>query len=161
MKFTRTIALLVACAPATALAGPAENEAVARRAVEQVLGQGRFEIILELFHPDYVFHSDDGDYRLASVETNMRDLRTAFPDLAVRVDRAVASGDLVAIHWSGAGTNTRRAAGFPGTGRQIRLSGMAFVRFRDGRMIEEWGVNDNLALVRQLGLAVTPAPQQP
>lgn len=161
MRFARTIALLAACAPAMALAGPAENEAVARHAVEQVLGHGRFEILGELFHPDYVFHSDGGDYRLAAAEANMRGLRAAFPDLAVRVDRAVASGDLVAIHWSGTGTNSGRAAGFPGTGRQIRLSGMAFVRFRDGRMIEEWGVNDNLALLRQLGFAVTPAPQQP
>lgn len=159
MTPVRVLALLLACAPAAALAGPAENEAVARRAVEQVLGQGRFDIAGELFHPAYVFHADDRDYALAETEANMRELRTAFPDLAVRVDRAVATGDLVSIQWSGTGTNSGRAAGFPGTGRRIRLSGMAFVRFRDRRMIEEWGVSDGLAIVRQLGFSVTP-PQQ-
>lgn len=157
MRFPYLIAVLIAVAPTPTLAGPAENEVVARRAVEQLLGQGRFDVTNDLFHPDYVFHADDRDYALAEIEANMRDLRTAFPDLMVKVDRAVAAGDLVSIHWSGTGTNGAKAAGFPGTGRRVRFSGMAFVRFRDGRMAEEWGVYDGLALLRQLGLPAASA----
>lgn len=154
MRLARLTALLVALAPATAFAGPAENEALVRRGIDQMLGQGRFEIADQLFHPDYVYHGDGRDYALADTVANMRDLRTAFPDLVVRVDRAVATDDLVAFHWSGSGTNSGRALGFPGNGRRVQLSGMAFARFRDGRIVEEWSVTDGLAIVRQLGLTI-------
>ena len=160
MNLARLTALLIALAPAPAFAGPVENEAVVRRGIDEMLSQGRFEIADQVFHPDYVYHGDDRDYALADTLANMRDLRTAFPDLRVRVDRAVATGDLVAFHWSGTGTNTGRAAGFPGNGRLVRLSGMAFARFRDGRIVEEWSVTDGLAIVRQLGFTISP-PQQP
>jgi steroid delta-isomerase-like uncharacterized protein len=156
MTFTRLIALLVALAPAPVLAGPAENEAVVRRGIDEMLSQGRFEIADQVFHPDYVFHGDDRDYALADTLASMRDLRTAFPDLRLRVDRVVATGDLVAFHWSGAGTNRGRAAGFPGNGRNVRLSGMAFARFRDGRIVEEWSLSDGLFILRQLGFTITP-----
>jgi steroid delta-isomerase-like uncharacterized protein len=156
VKMTRLLALLLACAPSIALAGPAENEVIARRAVDQVLGEGRFDLNRELFDPGYLYHSGDRDYSVAETEANTRDLRTAFPDLAVHVDQAVAAGDVVSIRWSGTGTNTAAAGGFPGNGRRVRFSGTAFIRFHDGRMIEEWGLYDGLALVRQLGFSVTP-----
>ena len=156
MIFARFTAMLIALAPVSAFAGPAENEAVVRRGIDEMLSQGRFEIADQVFHPDYVFHGDDRDYALEDTLANMRDLRTAFPDLRLRVDRVVATGDLVAFHWSGNGTNSGRAAGFPGTGRQVRLSGMAFARFRDGRIVEEWSLSDGLSIVRQLGFTVTP-----
>lgn len=159
MRLARLAALLIALAPASALAAPAENEAIARLAVERVLGEGRFDFNEQLFHPDYVYHDGDRDYVLAETEANTRDLRVAFPDLAVRVDRVVATADLVSIQWSGTGTNSGQAGGFPGHGRRVRFSGMAFIRFQDGRMIEEWGLYDGLALVRQLGFTVSPPLQ--
>jgi steroid delta-isomerase-like uncharacterized protein len=159
MKLARLVGLLIALAPAPAFAGPAENEAVVRRGIDEMLSQGRFEIADQVFHSDYVYHGDDRDYVLADTVANMRDLRTAFPDLQVRVDRAVATGDLVAFHWSGSGTNSGRAAGFPGNGRRIRLSGMAFAFFRDGRIAEEWSISDGLFILRQLGFTVSPPPR--
>lgn len=161
MKPARLTAMLMALAPATALAGPAENEAVVRRGIDEMLGAGRFEIAGQVFHPNYVYHGDDRDYALADTVANMRDLRAAFPDLQVRVVRAVATGDLVAFQWSGTGTNSGRAAGFPGNGRRVRLSGMAFARFHDGRILEEWAVSDGLFIIRQLGFSVSPPARQP
>lgn len=158
MRFGRALLILAASAatPATALADPMRNEIVARRVLDELLGQGRFEAIGELYHPTFVFHGEDRDYSVAEVEANMRTLRAAFPDLRVRVERIVAAGDLVSVHWSGGGTNSVRIGGFPGSGRQVAFSGMAFVRLRDGRMVEEWTVQDSLSLLRQLGLLPDP-----
>ncbi len=154
MKPFRILLLLSALAavPSPALADPAASAIVARRVLDELLGQGRFENIGQLYDPAFLFHGEDRDYNLAEVEANMRTLRAAFPDLAVRIERLVASGDLVAVHWSGAGTNSVRAGGFPGTGRRVTFAGMAFVRLRDGRMVEEWAVQDSLSLLRQLDL---------
>jgi predicted ester cyclase len=154
MRFGPALLVLAALAatPSTALADPARNEIVARRVLDELLGQGRFDIIGELYDPAFVFHGEDRDYSVTEVEANMRMLRAAFPDLRVRIERAAASGDLVSVHWSGTGTNSVRVGGFPGGGRRVAFSGMAFVRLRDGRMVEEWAVQDSLALLRQLGL---------
>lgn len=142
-----------------AAADPVRNEAVARAALEELLGQGRFERSVDYYDPGFVFHGDDRDYSRAEVEHSMRGLRAAFPDIAVRIERIVAAGDLVSVHWSAVGTNSVRAGGFPGTGRRINFAGMAFLRFEDGRMAEEWAVYDALSLQRQLGLtAPAPAP---
>jgi predicted SnoaL-like aldol condensation-catalyzing enzyme len=105
-------ALLLMFAPALASADPARNEAVARSIIEQVLSEGRLEIVRQVFDPAYVFHGDGRDYALSEVEASMRDLRAAFPDLRMQVDRAVAMGDWVAIHWSGAGANSPPRAAF-------------------------------------------------
>jgi len=151
-------ASIVALSPAAA--DPARNEAVARAALEELLGQGRFERSAEYYDSDFVFHGDDRDYSRAEVEQSMRGLRAAFPDIAVQIERLVAAGDLVSVHWSANGTNSVRAGGFPGTGRRVRFVGMAFLRFQAGRMVEEWAVYDGLALQRQLGLSPQPSSQR-
>jgi hypothetical protein len=44
----------------------------------------------------------------------------------------------------------------------VNFGGMAFSRFRDGRMIGEWSVHDNLVLLRQLDvLPLFPDPGHP
>ncbi len=157
MKRAYLAALAVMLAPVPAAADPARNEAVARAALEELLGQGRFERSADYYDPGFVFHGDDRAYSRAEVEQSMRGLRVAFPDIRVRVERLVAAGDLVSVHWSAEGTNSVQAGGFPGTGRRVNFVGMAFLRFRNGRMAEEWAVYDGLALQRQLGLL---PPQQ-
>lgn len=160
MKRRHFALLIAACLmqPAVARADPVRNEAIAREAIEQALGAGRFDLLPRLFAESYVFHGEDRDYALGEVEANMRGLRAAFPDLTARVERSTASGDLVSIHWRGEGTNSVRTGSFPGTGRRVRFEGMAFIRFQGGRMVEEWSVYDSLALLRQLGPAPAPAP---
>jgi predicted ester cyclase len=45
------------------------------------------------------------------------------------------------------------------TGRSVRQDHMHFVRFRDGKAVEHWGVRDDLGMMQQLG--VIPEPGQP
>lgn len=77
------------------------------------------------------------------------------PDLTYTVDAMAAEGDLVAMryHWTGTQSGTLR--GIPPSGKPLRLEGMGFFRFQDGRLVEEWAVDDTLGLLQQLG--VVPA----
>jgi steroid delta-isomerase-like uncharacterized protein len=143
-------ALLVAAPPARA--GPAENRAIAARVLLERMGQGRFEIDGEIYGPGFVAHGFGRDFTLAEDQASGRALRAAFPDLAVRVDRSVAEGEMVAVHWSATGTNTAAGTMFPGNGRRVTIDGMSFFRFANGRIVEEWSTYDNLAVLRQLGL---------
>jgi steroid delta-isomerase-like uncharacterized protein len=145
-------ALLLASLPAAALAGPAANKAVASRVLLEKMGQGRFDIQPELYGPGFVAHGFGRNYTLAEDEASARQLRAAFPDLVVKVDRIIAEGDMVALHWSSSGTNTIAVPGFPGQGKRATVDGMSFFRFADGKIVEEWSTYDNLAILRQLGL---------
>jgi len=44
----------------------------------------------------------------------------------------------------------------PPTRRAIRQAHMHFVRFRDGKAIEHWGLRDDVGMMRQIGLMPEP-----
>ena len=81
----------------------------------------------------------------------------AFPDLQVHLDDVIAEGDKVAARWTAVGTH-KGAAKHPlfgsvkATGKPIRASGITFLRFENGAVVETWGLTDELGVARGLGL---------
>jgi predicted ester cyclase len=82
-----------------------------------------------------------------------------FPDLRLRVEDAVAEGDLVAQRVHFEGTHTGEFQGLPPTHRKVTFSGLELNRFVDGRVAEHWFQLDSLTLLQQLGLVVVPGPR--
>ena len=144
-------AVLLFTLPAAATAGPAENKVTASRVILEKMGHGRFEIQQEIYGPCFSAHGFGRDYTLAEDEASGKHLRAAFPDLKVSVDRMIAEGDMVSLHWSAVGTNTVAVPGFPGEGKRVAIDGMSFFRFADGKIVEEWSTYDNLTIMKQLG----------
>jgi steroid delta-isomerase-like uncharacterized protein len=142
--------------PATALADSTADKATAARVFLEKMGQGRFEIAAEVYGPGFVAHGFGRDYTLAEDDASGRTMREAFPDLTVTIERSIAEGDLVAVHWRGEGTNTVANQAFPGNGAKVAIDGMTFFRFVDGRIVEEWSVYDNLSIMKQLEAGPTP-----
>ena len=46
--------------------------------------------------------------------------------------------------------------GMPPTGNAVRQDHMHFVRFRNGKAVEDWGVRDDLGMMQQLGAIPEP-----
>jgi predicted ester cyclase len=46
--------------------------------------------------------------------------------------------------------------GISTTGNSINIHGMVLSRFREGKIIEEWEVLDQLTLLQQLGVVALP-----
>ena len=111
-------ALLFCTLQSAAIAGPAENKIVASRVILEKMGQGRFEIQNELYGPGFVAHGFGRDYTLAEDEASGKHLRSAFPDLKVSVDRIIAEGDMVSLHWSAVGTTRPRSPASRARARQ-------------------------------------------
>ena len=151
LRMSAIFAAALLVLPAAVNAGPAENKVTASRVILEKMGQGRFDIQPELYGPGFVAHGFGRDYTLAEDEASGRQLRAAFPDLKVSVDRIIAEGDLVSRHWSAVGTNTAKVPGFPGEGKKVAVDGMSFFRFADGKIVEEWSTYDNLTIMKQLG----------
>jgi len=135
-----------------------QNKAIAKRAFDELLSRGRFELAEELYAKDFVNH---GVHRNASLEEDQAALKgwhQAFPDLVISPEKLIAENDLVTIYWIARGTNTGTGNGLPATGKKGELAGITIWRIVDGKIKEEWSAFDQLSLMQQLGLL--PANKQ-
>jgi len=137
-----------------------EMKRIDRRYAEEVLDQGRLDVIDEICADDYVGHvpgfppSDrEGDKQLVGM------MRAAFPDIRFTLEEQVAGGDRVLHRLTGRGTHGGEFMGVPATGRTVQATGMNINRFANGKIVESWGVIDLLGIMQQLG--VVPSPGQP
>src|ERR1043166_6349361 len=76
-----------------------QNKAIAKRAFEEILSQGNYELAEQLYAKDFVNH---GLHRNASLEEDQAALKgwhQAFSDIAMLPQKLIAEGDLVAIYW--------------------------------------------------------------
>jgi predicted ester cyclase len=81
----------------------------------------------------------------------IRYLRSAFPDFAITIDDLVVAGDKVWARQHGGGTNLGSFARRPSTGVAMQIDVFDVCRFADGKMVEHWGVPDQLGAMRRLG----------
>ena len=74
-----------------------ENKAIARRALEEVFGQGDLDVADELYAPNYVGHdpASPEDIRGPEGAKEMASMyRNAFPDVQPSVEDQIAEGDM-------------------------------------------------------------------
>ena len=85
----------------------------------------------------------------AGVAAAAQTFMSAFPDLAVKMDRVGAEGGRITYYWTLTGTNT----GPGGTGKSVRISGREEWRMGpDGLIAESKGHFDEADYRRQLGV---------
>ncbi|WP_367323361.1 ester cyclase [Streptomyces sp. HUAS ZL42] len=126
-----------------------------RRIYEEAFGEGKLDILDECFAPDIVNHTAPEPYRVGiePVRGLIEMLRTAFPDARTEIEHMVADGDAVVMRNWYAGTHQGPFMGHEPTGRPFRFRQMHWMRFDDeGRVAEHWGVRDDMAHLRQLGV---------
>src|SRR6058998_1597750 len=129
-----------------------QNKAVARRAFEELLSGGRFELAEQLYAKDFVNHGIHRDISLEEDQAALKGWHEAFPDVSIVPEKLIAEGDLVTIYWIARGTNTGTGNGLPATGKKAELAGITIWRIVDGKIKEEWSAFDQLSMMRQLGL---------
>jgi predicted ester cyclase len=130
--------------------GPAEstrpdpNKALVRRLVDEVMNQGRLDIVDQIYSPAMA----------ARARAWIAPFLESFTDVEMRVVELVAEGDRVVGRFSCSGTHVGPWRGHEPT--QKRFTDVAEVyifRFRDGRIVAAWGLEDTWHRMRQLGLS--------
>jgi steroid delta-isomerase-like uncharacterized protein len=130
-----------------------QNKVTAKRAFEEILSHGRFELAEQLYARDFVNHGIHSNASLEEDQTALKGWHAAFPDVVVVPEKLMAEDDLVTIYWIARGTNTGTGNGLPATGKKAELAGITIWRIVDGKIKEEWSAFDQLSMMRQLGLA--------
>lgn len=77
-------------------------------------------------------------------------IRQGFPDHDAQVVHMIGEGDLVATYKTLTGTNTGEFFGATATGKKATIRVMDFVRYKDGKVAEHWGIVDLADLRAQL-----------
>jgi predicted ester cyclase len=120
------------------------NKAVVRRLVTEVLNGGRLEVIDELYAPELA----------PAARRWIAPFRASFPDVDMEIVELVAEGDTVVGRFTCSATHLGDWLGQAPTRRRFeRVDEVAFFRFRDGRIVHAWSLEDTLGRLRQLGLA--------
>ncbi|MGI8482734.1 MAG: ester cyclase [Thermomicrobiales bacterium] len=79
--------------------------------------------------------------------------RESFPDVQMEILELIAEGGTVAGRFTCSATHRKEWLGYPPTGRRFEAIGeVSFYRFRNGKIIGSWGIEDNLGRLEQLGL---------
>jgi len=120
------------------------------------------EIIDQLATPDILVHYPMHEPKKGreAVANFMIAFRDAFPDLNFRgVGDLIAEGDYVVGRWEGGGTHTGQAfsdflaGSLPAnTGRKMKFTGTTVLKLKDGKILEEIGLDDGVTALQQLGL---------
>ncbi|MEO8571752.1 MAG: ester cyclase [Chloroflexota bacterium] len=124
-----------------------------RRTWEQMLPAGDVDALIAVIDPDCINH--DTPPGAAQGREGIRDtiamLQAAFSDQHYEVHHVIEEGDMVVIHATLHARHTGPFMGIPPTGREIAFRSIHLVRYRDGREVETWAIQDRLGLRQQLG----------
>lgn len=131
-----------------------DNTALMDRWIDQALNRGDLDVVDELAHPNYVYRNPSEELiGPEAVKALFASYRSAFPDFQVQVNDRVVSSDRMVQAFTITGTHQGEFLGIPPTQRKVRVHGIVMSRFSGGRILEEWEVIDQLALLQQLGVA--------
>jgi len=136
----------------------ADNKALVRRFIEEVVNDGNSAAIADLCVPDSRF--------ALGIAGQMQSMRTAFPDNHLTIDELLAEDALVAARVIIRGTNGGPLVGLPAFGRLEKpvpatgqpVLGTAIYIFKivDGRIGSLTFELDQLGLLQQLGWTFNP-----
>jgi steroid delta-isomerase-like uncharacterized protein len=110
-----------------------------------------------LLSPDWCFHPSAKPniislYGPDEFKAWAGDLVNAIPDFRATIHDTVAEGDLVALRWTVAGTQTGEYMGTPASGNHVEVTGSSLWRVNSGgRNTDIWFVMDTYNFMRQIG----------
>jgi predicted ester cyclase len=132
------------------------NRRIIERFIDEVILDGRLEVLDELCHPEVVNHAAAPGHQ-HGVEGMKRVIgfsRSALPDQQWTDRVVVADDEHVVVR--AVRTSVWHAESFRGlstpAGVPVEVETVHIWRLRDGKVVEHWAVRDDLGLMQQLGV---------
>jgi predicted ester cyclase len=147
-----TAVLLAFCTFLYAQSGPSPEQ-VARRAIEQVRNEGKFDGA-PILAPQTTLHYRGRATTMTPEEALaiVRSWRAGFPDFHFRIEDVIVQGNTVAMRVPFTGTHQGRFWGLEPTGKKIDVTETLIFRIEDGLIAEMWEDFDEYGMRLQLGL---------
>jgi predicted ester cyclase len=137
-----------------------DNKAVVRRFYNEVMGEGRTEVLDEIMVEDFVDHGEAlfGSPRgRDTLRQSVAGVHGILPGLHVTLHEMLGEGEIVGVRGTMRCRHGGTFLGVPGTGHELAWQGLAIFRVVEGKITERWFNSDGITVLRQLGLAPAPA----
>lgn len=135
---------------------PAQREAeiTAAKAFYQFWNTGDVALLEQAISPDFVDHTLPPG-RPQGPEGPVfasRSFRAAVPDLSVEVRKMVVADDYITVHMDFKGHFTGVFGQRKGSGQSIAFIATDLLKVTNGRITDNWHIEDNLTLLTQMGI---------
>ena len=132
-----------------------QMKAAARRFMQEVVSEGRLDVIPELVAEDFVEHETmpGAPEGREAVGWFVNGFRSGVPDLRAEVDDLIVEGDKLVARSTWSGTQEGELFGMPATSKRFAITVIDIVRFEGDKAVEHWGVTDVAGMMEQVGLA--------
>jgi len=140
-----------------------ENKNIVRR-YQDAYNHSDFEALAEVVSADVITPNmiSGMEPGLAGAIKVHQTTLLGMPDYCTTIQDLIAEGDKVVARVRITGTHTGNFWGIAPTGRRIDLTGIYIVRIAAGKIVEHWGEENGMTVVRQLGFKtkLEPIPSQ-
>ena len=132
----------------------AENIAVVRRFVDDVMNGRQLDVIDQIVAADFVYIDPayPGVVGPDALRTIISEAQAAFPDLQWTTEEQICQDDTVVSRYTWSGTQVNAFRYIPATGRKATITGISIDRLANGRLVETRMLRDDLGFLRQLGV---------
>ena len=133
------------------------NEQLFKIFIEEGFSKGDVLVFDKHTSQDFVEHQRGFiPPNVEGVKNAINNLHHAFPDFSMEIEDIVTSDNKVWGRMTARGTHTGQFGPMPPTGKKFEITVIDIMRFKNGQLIEHWGVPDRLGLMEQLGMKPPP-----
>lgn len=131
-----------------------KNKALLRCYVEEVLNKRNVNAVDKSFATNCVDHTAPSGTPpgINGIKQLLAATLEAFPNLHVTIEDIIAERDKVVSRFTGRGTHRTKFLGVAPTGRELTLMQINIDRIAGGKIVEHWGLDDQMELMQQLGV---------
>jgi len=137
-----------------------QNKAIAKRYYQEIMTEGKLDVIDELMAPDFLFTIPTHPEPFIGPEgfkTLVKMLHSAFLGMSIVPSDLIAEGDTVCGRWTGkgnfAGGPLLTVLGpVPAPGKPFEIDGMTWLTFANGKITKSLANEDTFGLLKQTGI---------
>ena len=118
---------------------------------------GNLDSCRALFSADAKIYYESGEpVSFGDMEPLTKTFYTSFPDYKHDIEDIIAAGDKVVVRISYSGTFAKTFMDIKPNGAKFKYKGIHVFQFTNNRVVNFWGVEDELGMMTQLGLELRP-----
>lgn len=128
-----------------------QNKNTIRRYVE-TWNRGDLEGVFQFWSPKIVHHTRTSSHGYDVTKQIVSGFTLTFPGMRFEIDDMVAEDDKVVSRMTWRAPHTLSYMGSAPDGKEIVCTVLGIARLENGKIVEHWGVTDELAMLAQLGM---------
>ncbi len=131
------------------------DTAKAAVAVSQAILEADWAKLDSLLDHNFTYTGDGATYTKDQYIGFMQDMRAAFSDFEMILEKLVVDNDFVSIRFSSKVVNTGSFMGSPANRKHITVTGIFMRKVANGKVMQEWQTTDILGIMSQIGFGAT------